>query len=105
MTKRLTDPQYKALTVLSDRKDPVRARAFAEFMWPDNTMHTKTSNQGRGACHGKAAWLSGGSYLGKLKKKGWVREEFDYFLKEFTGYKLTEEGRRILAQENEIRNK
>lgn len=52
------------------------ANELAEHLWPDANMHTKCSNQGHGACWGKAAWLCGGSLAGKLIKKGWVRSGY-----------------------------
>lgn len=42
---------------------------FAWRMWPLAGMHFRVSNQGRGACTGKAAWMCGGAYLGKLCKQ------------------------------------
>ena len=35
-------------------------------------MHSMVSNQGNGSTRGKAAWLCGGSYLGRLSKAGLV---------------------------------
>jgi hypothetical protein len=70
----MTPSQIKALTILKDTSysKPFQAAEFALKMWPDSDMHRKTSNQGNGACVGKAAWLCAGSYLGKLYKKGWI---------------------------------
>lgn len=62
----------EALTILKE-KGHLSSRAFAEFFWPGHHMHRKISNQGNGACSGKAAWLAGGGYLNKLKKKGLVK--------------------------------
>ena len=61
----------RALRLLRDQK-PANASAFAQLMWPDSIMHRMVSNQGRGSTRGKAAWLCGGSYLGRLQKAGWV---------------------------------
>ncbi len=52
------------------------ASDLAEHLKPDSKMHTRCSNQGNGACQGKAAWLWGGSVVGKLKRRGWVRIEY-----------------------------
>lgn len=68
--KALTSAQRKALEILRAHPQGLKAGDFAELMWPDSYMHQKVSNQGRGACRGKAAWLCGGAYLGKLCKLG-----------------------------------
>jgi len=92
---KLTAFQVKALNYLStvERTTP---RVFAEKMWPDSNMHSRSSNQGNGSCRGKAAWLSGGSYLRKLEKKGWVRwvVEFGHG----TLYAINQEGRKVLIK-------
>ena len=77
---------------IHEAKGPLRPRAFAEFFWPGHHMHRKISNQGHGACSGKAAWLAGGGYLAKLRKRGLVRS---YFNDTFS-YVLTQEGKKIL---------
>jgi len=63
----------EALQILKDHPE-ISATSFALFFWPDSNMHKKTSNQGHGACRGKAAWLAAGSFMGKLKKKGLVKD-------------------------------
>jgi hypothetical protein len=72
---------------------PITAAYFAQLMWPNSSIHTKISNTGNGACSGKAAWLCGGSYLGKLKKKKLVEWAYSP-----TGYYLTQLAREILHQ-------
>ena len=52
------------------------ATDLAVHLKPDAVMHRKCSNQGNGACQGKAAWLWGGSVVGKLRRRGWVRVEY-----------------------------
>lgn len=69
----ISDTQYKALKIIIDHPT-VNAKGFAQFMWgeTDTNMFTKHSNQGHGACSGKAAWLCAGSYTGRLQKLGLV---------------------------------
>ena len=90
----ITDKTIKALKII-ENTPKITARDFAELMWPNNIMHRRISNQGNGACRGKAAWLCGGSYLGKLRKAGLI-----YRALEDRGYigrfYLTDKGRRIL---------
>ncbi len=88
-----TEKTLKALNILSDtnRSRPMSASGFAILMWPDNTMHTKSSNQGNGACRGKAAWLCGGSYLAKLAKRDLVRFTFNP-----NGYYISKEGKEAI---------
>lgn len=68
----LTIKQYEALKLIKAFPG-LNAKRFAMMFWPDSDAHNKVSNQGNGACHGKAAWLMAGSYIGKLRKKGLVR--------------------------------
>lgn len=67
----MTDKSIRALKIIRDKK-PLTAEDFARLMWPDSDMHRKVSNQGHGTTRGKAAWLCGGSYLGRLRKKGLI---------------------------------
>ncbi len=93
---KLTAFQLKALNYLST-VEKTTPKAFAEKMWPESNMHSRYSNQGHGACRGKAAWLSGGSYLSKLQKKGWVRWVLEF--RESTVYAITQEGRKVLREQ------
>ena len=70
----ITKSQEKALNILKETSylNGLSASQFAQHMWKDSNMHTTSKNTGNGACRGKAAWLCGGSYLAKLRKKGWV---------------------------------
>lgn len=86
----LTDKQQKALMIIREHPG-LRARQFAEFMWPESNMHRRFSNQGHGAHRGKAAWLCGGSYLGRLRVLGFVKHDI------FSGgFILTELGEKEL---------
>jgi len=82
----LTEFQKKALAVIKD-KPGIKSKQFAELMWPGSDMHKKVSNQGNGACKGKAAWLCGGSYLGKLRAAGLIKHDITS-----GGNRLTESG-------------
>src|SRR5687767_10596445 len=93
----LTDTQRKALEWLRDHPQGVKAAEIAWVLWPDSIMHRKTSNQGNGACRGKAAWLCGGSYLGKLAKKGLVRWSSTREVNS-GAYYLTDEGAKALRE-------
>lgn len=91
----MTPFQLKALKLI--KKHPgITASRFAELMWPKSDMHKKSSNQGNGACTGKAAWLAAGSHIGKLRKMYLVEYATDNsgF---FRGYKLTPKGEQLLA--------
>lgn len=90
----LTDFQKRAILVLGDHND-ISARGFALAMWPDNYMHERHITGGTGIQRGKGAWLSAGSYLAKMAKRGWVgragRSTAD-------GYVLTQEGRELYRE-------
>lgn len=90
----ITEIQYKALCLVRDNPG-IQARYFARYMWPDSGMHTKSSNQGNGACHGKAAWLCGGSFLGKLRKKGYLKN---------LSNEITSEGKEAITEYEKAKN-
>lgn len=91
----MTEFQRKALEYLRDHPRGVKAADIAAHLWPDSVMHYKTSNQGNGACRGKAAWLCGGAYLSKLTKRGWSYWSSTHIS---TGaYYISDEGRAALS--------
>ena len=92
--KKLTEKTIKALNIINAYR-PITAGKFAEQMWPDSKMHRKTSNQGNGACRGKAAWLCGGSYMRKLLYAGYIKQ-VDFSPSTF---KLTELGEELIKKE------
>lgn len=65
---------YEALIIIRDNEG-IRPLVFAEKFWPDSDMHRKVKNTGNGACIGKGSWLCAGSYIARLKKKGYVRHD------------------------------
>lgn len=80
---KVTPAMIKALNILigTSYHNTMKAKTFAKKMWPDSWMHKKTSNQGNGACSGKAAWLCGGAYLRKLEIKNLVtNHDFGYYI-------------------------
>ena len=90
----ISEKTIKALTIVKGAGfDGIDCTTFAIKMWPDDNMHTKHSNQGHGACMGKAAWLCAGSYLSKLQKAGlvhWAGHQ------RRSMYRITEKGRQAL---------
>ena len=90
----MSTSQIKALNIIKDNPG-LSARLFAKLMWPDSSMHTSVKNTGNGATAGKAAWLCGGSYIAKLRKKGLVK--VSYY---FEGPSLTVKGEQLI-KENE----
>lgn len=74
----LTDSAAKAIECLPDCiLDGITARDFAQKMWPNSKGWTTVSNVGHGATSGVGMQLVGGSYLSKLKDKGWVMSYYD----------------------------
>lgn len=68
-----TSSQLRTLLLLL-RRPGVGGDAVADLLWPNSNMHTKSSKSGNnGSRRGKAAQLCGGSYVAKLRMKGWVR--------------------------------
>lgn len=100
MNKPLTPFQQKALSALSCSTEKwLTAAGLALALWPDSHMHSKSSNQGNGACRGKAAWLAGGAYGRKLEKMGYTRHQpapSDFNNKGQWGYWLTKAGEEAL---------
>lgn len=102
---KLTPAQVKALTILKDLAGitrPMTASRFAEYMWKESKPHlfTKVSNQGNGACRGKAAWRCAGGWLGKLLSLNLVR--FTDWNGRF-GYYISGTGERLLKEANETK--
>lgn len=95
----LSESEIKALWILknTDFSKPMRVAKFAELLWPESAMHRRVSNQGNGATTGKAAWLCGGSYLGKLRKKKLVSNHT--WSDSYYGYYITKEGKQALAEQ------
>ena len=80
----MTERQLEALEILLVHPG-LTAREFGYHFWPDHPMHKKSSNQGTGATTGKAGWLCAGGYLGRLRKKGWIRwAGYDCYQNELT---------------------
>ena len=106
MTTKLTEFQAKVLTKIHDEPG-IAARELSEYLWPDSIAHRRVYNTGtNGACRGKGAWLTAGSHVGKLIKKGWARhrntgywnnkrKKTEYY---FSGYDLTRAGKDVLAE-------
>ena len=97
----LTAKQIEALTIVRDYQrrwnyEPIPPKIFARKMWPDSPAWQYSYNTGlHGACRGKGMWLSAGSWLAKLEKKGlvfWHRDDDDWY----EGYSLTRLGEKAL---------
>jgi hypothetical protein len=75
MHKDLTKSQHKALKIIKNH-GPIRPREFAKLMWPDSDCWSNRTNCGpKGVTKGGGMNLAGGGYLGKLRKKDWVRKK------------------------------
>ena len=81
---KLTKFQRDSLILIRDTPG-ITALGFAKSMWPKSHMHKNKTH--------KSAYLCAGSYLGKLRKKGWV-EIIDIFI--YNTYQLTEAGKEAL---------
>lgn len=96
MSKRMIE----ALKIINDNQGMygLTANQFAQIFWPykkhSRLWDAVTNTGGYGACAGKKLWLCGGSYLGKLKKKGLIYE------RESFKWKLSEKGRQELLSAN-----
>jgi len=69
------------------------ARWFGEEMWKDSPAMEKHYH-GHGTTKAKGLWLSAGSYLRKLEKRGLV----EHSIVPGAGYSLTEQGKAELAE-------
>lgn len=101
MTKErvLTEAQEKALLIVREH-GPILPARFSELMWPDSPAHNRAHNVGSsGAARGVALWRSAGGFLGKLRRRGWVRAKYSRVDPlHRLGYILTAEGHEILKQ-------
>ena len=98
----LTDPQYNALHIVA-LNGPIRPSRFADKMWPDSPAHQISYKCGAwGSTRGRGLVLSAGSYLAKLRKRGWVKEQYYFFGdKDYRnqGNVLTKEGEQVYKEE------
>ena len=91
----MSDKTIKALLIVKGNPC-IRATQFAQKMWPDSNMHRKVSNQGHGACKGKAAWLCAGSYLSRLRDMGLITHD----IVNESPYRVTDKGLELIKSKN-----
>jgi hypothetical protein len=73
---KLTKPQRRALKILEGAA-PMTAGDFALKMWPDSPSWERHSQCGpKGSTTGAGITRQGGSFLNRLRGKGWVRLYF-----------------------------
>jgi hypothetical protein len=98
----LTNSQRRALQIVAEH-GPIRPARFADLMWPDSPGHMRSYNCGPyGASIGIAMARAAGGYLGRLRVRGWVREEWHHAPWggiEDDGWVLTKEGRQALEED------
>lgn len=100
---KITARTVEALRILQERQ-PRSHAYFAELFWPGNDMHARYSNAGtHGARRGAGAWLSSGSYLAKLEKRGLIHRRRYGDSSSRPIATLTAEGARILKESRESR--
>lgn len=92
----LSQKERKALTILSECKNPlgIRAKEFGELYFDSpeySHLFDGLSNQGNGACYGKKAWRAAGCVLGRLAKKGYAKNVWQH-------YQITELGKSKLSE-------
>jgi hypothetical protein len=88
---KLTVHQKRALEILLKHRK-ISAARFGELMWPDSPAARRMYNTGNGATRGKGLWLAAGSYLAKLRMRGWVRRDDGGYDISFEGMKELETG-------------
>jgi len=73
----LSEAERKAFLVLSS--SPIRAREFAEKMWPDSKGWQRPGRCGHGSHRGMGMYIAGGCHLGRLRRKfpDLMREKFE----------------------------
>ena len=95
----LTASQRRALEIVRDH-GPIKPREFSEKMWPESPGHQRYSKCGpSGVTRGGGMNLAAGGYLGRLRKRGWVKSEYAFWVHSYyrdLGYVLTDEGREAL---------
>lgn len=89
----LTPARRRALEILRDYPG-IRPLGFAEKMWPDSEGWSHLTSCGpKGVTRGGGMPQAAGSYLGKLRKDGLVRNNVSDFNND---YYLTEKGKQAL---------
>lgn len=94
----LTDAQRRALEIVRDH-GPIYPSEFGKRMWPDHDGHRRYVRCGpNGVTRGGGMRLAAGGFLGKLAAKGWIRRSVRVSSPTmFTGYALTNAGRKALS--------
>ena len=73
----------------------VRARTFAERLWPDAPAWRRCCNVGNGSARGVGIIRAGGSFMAKMRRAGLAEKSYRL---ELYGYRLSGEGRRTLEE-------
>lgn len=91
----MTDLQYRALQYILEKQgeDYFGYTEFTEHLKLDAPMHRRTDKHGR-AGNFTPSWA--GRYIGKMKQKGWVKDDYDYITERWTPY-LTKEGKEAMT--------
>lgn len=92
----MTDSEARALDILAAH-GPMMPREFAKAMWPDSRFWQVSYNCGPNGSHrGGAMYRSGGAYLGRLRRKGWVENSRHRYY--YTEMRLTGAGQLALSE-------
>ena len=92
MDEEVTEKTLQALKTLDG--NVMTAQDFGKKMWKESPALEKSYNIGNGAHRGVGLWLSAGSYLAKLCRRGLVRRDLNHL----NFFMLTGEGRRVLEK-------
>ncbi|NPV00023.1 MAG: hypothetical protein HPY53_01455 [Brevinematales bacterium] len=65
-------PTLRALEIIKEWPG-ISAMNFAGKMWPDSPKWKKMYEGGNGSTMGRGMWLSAGSFLSRLQKKGFIQ--------------------------------
>jgi hypothetical protein len=86
----MTEKQQHALSIICNHPG-ITAKQFGHLFWPNHDGHEKHSNHGRsGSTIGKTIWLMAGSYLGKMRKKGLIRNGRNRYGEKDNGFYVAE---------------
>lgn len=87
----LSPAAVRALAILADAGDALRAEPFARGMWPDSPAWSRVYRCGpKGSHRGTGIILCAGGYLAKLARKGLVHDVSGF--DEPRRYALTDQG-------------
>jgi hypothetical protein len=96
----VTDTTRRALIIIRDHGEAITyPKYFAALMWPESGAWQRSKKSGYGSAKGAGMYSAAGGYLGKLIKRGLIRESFrGGFDTHARRFELTDAGKEAIGE-------